>query len=116
MSNGTKNRVYLIGNVGKEPELHTFASGDLKASFSLATSESWKDDQNRKQERTQWHNVVVFGGAAKVVQSYVHKGDKLAIEGGIEYRDFDKDGVKRIVAEIVVRPYAGDVTLLSPKP
>ena len=116
MSNGTKNRVNLIGNVGKDPDIHTFSSGDLKASFSLATSESWKDDAGKKQERTQWHNVVVYGGAAKIVKDYVGKGDKVAVEGGIEYRDFtDRDNVKRTVAEIVLRPYAGDITLLTPK-
>lgn len=117
MSNGSKNRVYLIGNIGKEPELHTFADGSLKAAFSLATSESWKDEAGKKVEKTTWHDIVVYGGAAKIARDYVHKGDKVALEASLEKRDFeDRSGVKRTVCEVVVRPYNGEITLLSPKP
>lgn len=116
MANGTKNSISLIGNVGKDPDVHTFPSGDLRASFSLATKDSWKGEDGQRQERTQWHNCVVFGNAAKVVKDYVGKGDKLAVDGAMEYRDYtDKEGVKRNIAEVVVRQYRGEVTLLEPK-
>ena len=115
MSNGTKNAISLIGNVGGEPSMHTFPDGSLKASFSLATSESWKDEGVKK-EKTQWHSVVVFGKAAGIIKDYVGQGDKLGIEGQLEYRQYeDKDGVKRNVAEVAVRPYSGEVILLSPR-
>ena len=84
--------------------------------LSLATSKAWRHSEDRRQERTTWHDVVVYGGAAKVAMDYVHKGDKLALEGSIETRDFDdRDGVKRMGVEVVIRPYLGELTLLSPK-
>jgi single-strand DNA-binding protein len=105
------NKASLIGNVGQEPELRTTASGVRVANFSLATSRSWNGPSGDKQEKTEWHKCVVWnsqrgtsGGLVEVVEKYVHKGEKLYIEGRIEYRQYqDKDGQTRYVTEINVR-------------
>ena len=98
------NIITLIGRVGRDPEVKTFDSGSKIAQFSLATSEKWKDKATgEKKERTQWHQVKVQGdGLVGVVEAYVSKGDMLAITGALEYREWEKDGIKRVSAEIVV--------------
>jgi len=94
------NRVSLIGNVGKDPEVRFLPSGDPVASFSLATSESWKDKSGEKQEKTEWHRIEVFGKLAEIVQQYVTKGSKLFVEGTLVYDEWEKDGVKKTMAKI----------------
>jgi single-strand DNA-binding protein len=111
------NVVTLIGRVGRDPEIKTFDSGSKIAQFSLATSEKWKDKSTgEKKERTQWHQVKVQGdGLVGVVQSYVNKGDMLAVKGAVEYREWtDKDGQKRMSTEIVVG-MKGEIELLGGK-
>lgn len=111
------NRISLVGRVGADPETHRFASGDVKASFNLATTDRWTDENNKKQEKTQWHRIQVLNpGLAKVVEQYVAKGSHLMIEGKMEYRDFEKDGVKRQAAEVVLRGYDARMVLLDSKP
>ena len=97
------NRVSLIGNVGRDPEVRYTQSGDAIMNFSLATTEKWKTKDGERQERTEWHRVEVFGGQAKVVKDYVGKGDKIYIEGQIRYEEWtDKDGNKRNTTRIRV--------------
>ncbi len=105
------NKACLIGNVGQDPELRTTASGVRVANFSLATSRSWSGPSGDKQEKTEWHKCVVWnaqrgtgGGLVEVVEKYVRKGEKLYVEGRIEYRQYqDKEGQTRYVTEINVR-------------
>ena len=100
------NKVILIGNVGKEPEVRTTNGGSKVATLSLATSRKWKSSTGEPQEKTEWHRLVVWNrgksGLADVVERYIGKGSKLAVEGAIEYRDYDKDGEKRYITEINV--------------
>lgn len=97
------NKVVLIGNLGRDPEIRYLPSGDPVANFSLATTDTWRDKAGKKQEDTQWHQVEVFGKVAEVVRDYCTKGKQVYIEGSIKYNDWtDKDGVKRTKAVIRV--------------
>ena len=97
------NKVILIGNVGKDPEIRYMQSGEPIANFSLATNEVWNDKSGQKQERTEWHRVEVFGKTAQVVRDYVTKGKPVYIEGSIRYDEWtDKDGNKRNTTKIRV--------------
>ena len=97
------NKVILVGNVGKDPEIRTMESGVKKASFTLATSENFKNRAGEKETRTEWHNIVIWRNLADVVEKYVKKGSQLYLEGKITTRSYDdKDKVKRYITEIVV--------------
>jgi single-strand DNA-binding protein len=99
--NALRNKVQLIGRLGQDPEIISFADGNKMAKFSLATDESYKDKSGNKVERTEWHNIVVKGGLVKVVETYVTKGKEIAIEGRLSSRSYDdKDGNKRYITEI----------------
>ncbi len=109
------NKVILIGNVGKDPEVRYLDSGVAIASFPLATSERGYTLQNGTQvpERTDWHNIVLWRGLAEVAEKYVHKGDKLYIEGKIRTRSYaDQTGAQRYITEI----FAENMEMLSGKP
>lgn len=98
------NKVILIGNLGQDPEIRTTNSGVRVAQLSLATSRRWKDRSGRPQERTEWHRIVAWEGLADVLERYARKGERLYVEGEIEYRSFeDKDGNMRYVTEIRAR-------------
>ena len=102
------NKVTLIGNLGSDPEVRSTTGGNRVATFSLATSRSWNDASGNKQEKTEWHRCVVWTSKnsqlADIVEKYVHKGDKLYVEGRIEYRQWqDKEGQTRYSTEINVR-------------
>ena len=102
------NKVTLIGNLGNDPEVRSTTGGNRVATFSLATSRSWNDASGSKQEKTEWHRCVVWNTKssqlADIVEKYVKKGDKLYVEGRIEYRQWqDKDGQTRYSTEINVR-------------
>ena len=114
---GSVNKVILVGNVGVDPDIRNMQSGDRVANLSLATSESWKDKSTgERQERTQWHRVVIFNqGILGIVEKYVKKGSKLYIEGQLETRKWQKDGVDQYTTEVVLRPYRGELTLLDSK-
>ena len=108
------NKVILIGNVGKDPDVRYLDSGVAVATFSLATTERGYTLQNGTQvpDRTEWHNVVVWNRLAQVVEKYVHKGDKLYIEGKIRSRSYDdQNGVKRTIVEI----FADNMEMLTPR-
>jgi single-strand DNA-binding protein len=96
------NKVILIGNLGNDPEVRTLENGTKVASFSIATSERWKNKQGEKQEETDWHNCVVWSPKAEVVESYLKKGSKVMIEGKIKTRQYEKDGEKKYITEIKV--------------
>jgi single-strand DNA-binding protein len=102
------NKVTLIGNLGKDPEIRTTSNGSKVASFSVATSRVWNDQSGTKQEKTEWHRCVAwnssFSKLADVVEKYVKKGDKVYIEGSIEYGQYqDKDGQTRYTTDIRIR-------------
>jgi single-strand DNA-binding protein len=104
------NKAILIGNIGGDPEIRTTSNGGRVASFSLATSRSWNDQGGAKQEKTEWHKCIAWNnstrgsGLADVVEKYVRKGEKVYVEGEIEYRQYqDKEGQTRYVTEIRVR-------------
>jgi single-strand DNA-binding protein len=105
------NKVILLGNVGKDPEMRSTPGGTLVANFTLATSDRQKDAQGNWQERTEWHNLVAFTRTAEIIRDYVKKGSKLYVEGKIQTRSWDdKDsGAKRYRTEIIVN----DISLLS---
>ncbi len=95
------NRVILIGNLGRDPEIRYTQGGEPIANFSLATNEAWTDRSGQKQERTEWHRVEVFGKAAQVVRDYLTKGRQVYVEGSIRYDEWtDKDGNKRNTTKI----------------
>lgn len=96
------NKVILVGNVGQDPEVRYMPSGNAVANLSLATSDNWKDkNTGEQQERTEWHRVVFFNRLAEIVEQYVKKGGKLYIEGRLQTRSWEQDGVKRYTTEIV---------------
>ncbi len=97
------NKVILIGNLGQDPEIRHLPSGDSVANVSIATSETWKDKQGQKQERTEWHRVVFFGKLAEIVERYLKKGSKIYIEGKLRTRKWQaNDGTDRYSTEVVV--------------
>lgn len=113
---GSVNKVILVGNLGQDPEIRSFQSGDKVANFSIATSESWKDrTTGERKEKTEWHRVSVTNqGLVKVIENYVKKGSKVYIEGKLETRKWtDQSGVEKYTTEVVLRPYAGELTMLD---
>ena len=110
------NKACILGAVGQDPKISLLNDGKEVASFSIATSDKWKDKEGNKQERTEWHKIVVFGGVVNVVKNYVKKGSKLYIEGKIQTRNYEKDGVKHYVTEIVLQGFNSMLQLLDSKP
>lgn len=113
---GSVNKVILVGNVGQDPEIRTFQSGDKVANFSLATSENWNDKASgERKERTEWHRISVYNqGLIRVIENYVKKGSKLYIEGQLETRKWtDQQGQERYTTEISLRPFRGELTMLD---
>jgi single-strand DNA-binding protein len=107
------NKVILLGNVGKDPEIRSTAGGNMVANLTLATSDRQKDAQGNWQDRTEWHNLVAFQRTAEIIRDYVKKGSKLYVEGKIQTRSWDdkESGQKRYRTEIIVN----DLSLLSGK-
>lgn len=113
---GSVNKVILVGNVGKDPEVRSFQNGGRVASFSIATSERWTDKATgEKKDRTEWHRVSILNdNLVTVVENYVKKGSKLYIEGQLETRKWtDQAGAEKYSTEVVLRPYRGELTLLD---
>lgn len=116
---GSVNKVILIGNLGKDPEVRTFPSGDKVVNLTLATSESWKEKSSgERKEKTEWHRVSIYNqGLINVAESYLKKGSKIYIEGSLETRKWtDKDGVEKYSTEIALRPFRSELTMLDSKP
>jgi single-strand DNA-binding protein len=106
------NKVILVGNLGKDPEVRHLEGGATVANFSLATTEAYKDKSGNRVEQTEWHNIVVWRGLAEVAEKYLKKGTTIYLEGRIRTRSWDdKEGVKRYTTEIV----ADTFTILSKK-
>ena len=113
-NNTTMNKVMLIGNVGKDPDVKYYDADQAVAQFPLATTERGYQLQNgtRVPDRTDWHNIVMWGNLAKIAERYVHKGDRLYVEGKMRYRYYDdKKGQRRFIAEV----YADNMELLTPR-
>ena len=97
------NKVILVGNLGKDPELRYTPSGTAVATFSLATTERYKDREGNKQTKTEWHNIVAWRQLAEICGKYLHKGKQIYVEGKIQNRSYDdRDGNKRYISEVVV--------------
>jgi single-strand DNA-binding protein len=108
-----RNRVQLIGNVGKEPQVRTFESGKTMASFSLATTETYLDQNGKRVNDTQWHQVIAWGKTANFIESYLDKGNRVAIDGKLIHRSYnDKDGTTKYITEVLVN----EIMLLTAKP
>src|ERR1700692_3271568 len=113
---GSVNKVILIGNLGRDPEVRRLTSGDPVVNLSIATSESWRDKATgERKERTEWHRVVIFNeNLAKVAEQYLRKGSKVYLEGQLQTRKYtDKDGTERNSTEVVVPRFRGELTLLD---
>jgi len=99
--NALKNKVQLIGNLGQDPEVVNLDSGSKLAKFSIATNETYRNAKGEKVTDTQWHNVVVWGKLAEVVENFLHKGSEVAVEGKLIHRSYEnKEGEKRFISEI----------------
>ena len=113
---GSVNKVILVGNLGRDPEIRQMPSGGSIANLSIATSESWKDrNSGERREKTEWHRVVVFSeGLVRVCENYLRKGSKLYIEGQLETRKWtDNAGVEKYTTEIVLRNFNSNLTMLD---
>lgn len=115
---GSVNKVILVGNLGRDPEIRTMQNGARVANLSIATGESWKDkNTGERREKTEWHRVVIFNdGLVKVVKNYVHKGSKLYIEGALQTRKWTgQDGQDKYTTEVVLQGFNGNLTMLDSK-
>jgi single-strand DNA-binding protein len=113
---GSVNKVIIIGNLGRDPEVRSFPNGGKVVNLRIATSESWKDKTTgERKERTEWHSVAIFNEVlAKIAEQYLRKGSTVYIEGQLETRKWqDQSGADRYSTEIVLRPYNGSLTLLG---
>lgn len=112
---GSINKVILVGNLGRDPEVRQSGSGQKIVSFSVATSDVWKGKNGERQERTEWHRVVIFNQMlADVAERYVKKGSKVYIEGALQSRKWtDGSGVEKTVTEVVLGNYRGELVLLD---
>ena len=113
---GSVNKVILVGNLGRDPEVRRLTSGDPVVNLSIATSESWRDKASgERKEKTEWHRVVIFNeNLAKVAEQYLKKGAKVYLEGQLQTRKYtDKDGSEKYSTEIVLQKYRGELTMLD---
>ena len=113
---GSVNKVILIGNLGRDPEVRNFQNGGKVCNLRIATSENWKDrNTGERRERTEWHTVAIFSEPlVRIAEQYLRKGSKVYIEGQLETRKWqDQSGQDRYSTEIVLRPYRGELTLLD---
>lgn len=113
---GSVNKVIIVGNLGRDPEVRTFQNGGKVCNLRIATSENWKDrNTGERRERTEWHSVAIFSEPlARIAEQYLRKGSKVYIEGQLETRKWqDQNGQDRYSTEVVLRPYRGELTLLD---
>jgi single-strand DNA-binding protein len=116
---GSVNKVIIVGNLGRDPEVRTFPNGGKVVNLRIATSESWTDKASGdRKERTEWHSVAIFNEPlAKIAEQYLRKGSTVYIEGQLETRKWqDQSGVDKYATEIVLRPFRGELTLLGGRP
>ncbi len=115
---GSVNKVILVGNLGKDPEVRRMTSGEPVVNLSIATSESWKDKSSgERKEKTEWHRVVIFNkNLADVAEKYLRKGSKVYLEGALQTRKWtDKDGAEKYSTEVVLQNFRGELTMLDGK-
>ena len=114
---GSVNKVILIGNLGKDPEVRRLNSGEPVVNLSIATSESWRDKSTgERKEKTEWHRVVIFNeNIAKVAEQYLKKGSTVYIEGQLQTRKYEQNGVEKYSTEIVLQKFRGELTMLGGK-
>lgn len=113
---GSVNKVILVGNLGRDPEVRSFQNGGKVVNLRIATSENWRDKATgERKERTEWHSVAIFNeNIAKIAEQYLRKGSKVYVEGQLETRKWqDQSGADRYSTEVVLRPYTGSLTLLD---
>lgn len=113
---GSVNKVIIVGNLGRDPEVRNFQNGGKVCNLRIATSENWKDrTTGERKERTEWHSVAIFSEPlAKIAEQYLKKGSKVYIEGQLETRKWqDQSGADRYTTEVVLRPYRSELTLLD---
>lgn len=113
---GSVNKVILVGNLGRDPEVRTFQNGGKVCNLRIATSENWKDRATgERRERTEWHSVAIFNeNLARIAEQYLRKGSKVYVEGQLETRKWqDQSGQDRYTTEVVLRPFRGELTLLD---
>jgi single-strand DNA-binding protein len=114
---GSINKVILVGNLGKDPEVRAMQDGTKVVSFSVATSESWKDKiSGEKKDKTEWHRVVVFNpNLAEVCEKYLHKGSKVYVEGQLQTRKWQdqQTGTDKYTTEVVLSRFRGEITMLD---
>jgi single-strand DNA-binding protein len=113
---GSVNKVILVGNLGRDPEVRRMNNGEPVVNFSVATSETWRDKASgERKERTEWHNVVIFNeNLAKIAEQYLKKGSKVYLEGQLQNRKYtDKTGAERTASEVVLQRFRGELTLLD---
>src|SRR5712672_3098720 len=113
---GSVNKVILVGNLGRDPEVRRLTSGDPVVNLSIATSESWRDKASgERKEKTEWHRVVIFNeNIAKVAEQYLKKGSKVYLEGQLQTRKYtDKDGAEKYSTEIVLQRFRGELVMLD---
>ena len=113
---GSVNKVILIGNLGRDPEIRSFQNGGRVCNLRIATSETWKDKASgERKERTEWHAIAIFNdNLVTIAERYLKKGSKVYVEGQLETRKYtDKDGNERYTTEVTLRPYRGELTLLD---
>jgi len=114
---GSVNKVILIGNLGRDPEVRTMQNGGKVANLSLATSESWRDKASgEKKEKTEWHRVVIFGNLAEIAEKYLKKGSKVYVSGSLQTRKWtDQSGAEKYTTEVVLQGFGGELTMLDGK-
>lgn len=112
---GSINKVTLVGNLGRDPEIRVSASGQKIAHFSVATSDTWKDKSGERQEKTEWHRVVVFSSPlSEVAEKYLKKGSKVYIEGSLQTRKYtDASGQEKYITEVILGAYRGEMVILD---
>ncbi len=112
---GSVNKVILVGNLGKDPEIRSLNSGERVANLSIATSETWRDKSTgERKEKTEWHRVVIFNeNIVKVAENYLKKGSTVYIEGSLQTRKYEQGGVEKYTTEIVLQKFRGELTMLG---
>jgi single-strand DNA-binding protein len=112
---GSVNKVILIGNLGRDPEVRSMQNGGKVANLSIATSENWKDkNTGERKEKTEWHRVVIFGSLADIAERYLKKGSKVYVCGQLQTRKWtDQSGIEKYTTEVVLQGYGGELTMLD---
>jgi single-strand DNA-binding protein len=110
------NKVILIGNLGKDPEVRSLQNGGKVCNMTIATTERWKEKgTGQKMEKTEWHRVVIFGNLAEIAEKYLKKGSKVYVSGSLQTRSWEKDGAKQYTTEVVLQNFGGELVLLDGK-